>query len=159
PDQDCRRLGHRIKYNHYSMRSDDFPEHKTDRNELRALVVGDSVINGGVPTDQSELATEILKRRLAEDLKRPVVVGNISASSWGPPNELAYLKRYGLFDADVLVIVVSSHDYVDVPTFVPVVDVDRSFPGHKPVSALWEGIDRYWLQRFRKTSNEGYVAP
>jgi hypothetical protein len=110
-------------------------------------------------TDQSELATEILKRKLEEDLKRPVVVGNISAGSWGPPNELAYLNRYGLFDADVLVIVLSSHDYVDVPTFEPVVDVDPGHPGHKPVSALWEGFDRYLLSRLRKSSNEGYVTP
>jgi hypothetical protein len=159
PDQDCRRFGHRVKYNHYSMRSDDFPVHKSRPDELRVLVVGDSVVNGGAPTDQSQLATTLLEQRLGADLKRPVVVGNISAGSWGPPNELAYLKRFGLFDADVLVIVLSSHDYADVPTFEPIVGVNRWYPDHKPISALWEGIDRYLLPRLsaQPGSNEGFV--
>ena len=33
----------------------------------------------------------------------------------------AYVRRYGLFESDVLVIVVSTHDYGDAPTFQPVV--------------------------------------
>lgn len=160
PDQDCRRFGNRLRYNHYSMRSDDFPVHKSQANELRVMVVGDSVINGGAQTDQAQLATSIIQKKLAEDLKRPVVVGNISAGSWGPPNELAYLKKFGLFDADVLVIVLSSHDAFDVPTFEPVVGVSRSYPEHRPVLALWEGFDRYVLPKFEKKpeANEGYVA-
>jgi hypothetical protein len=123
------------------------------------MVVGDSVINGGVLTDQSEIATSIMEKTLSEDLKRPVVVGNISAGSWGPPNELAYLKRHGLFDADVLVIVLSSHDYADVPTFEPVVGTP-AYPKHKPLLALWEGFDRYVLPKFsrKKEANEGFVA-
>ena len=159
PDQDCHRFGHHIHYNHYSMRSEDFPQHKSKPDELRVMVVGDSVVNGGVLTDQSELATTILEKKLAEDLKRPVVVGNISAGSWGPPNELAYLERYGLFDADVLVIVLSSHDYADVPTFTPVVGT-RAYPDHKPLLALWEGFDRYVIPKFekKKEANEGFVA-
>ncbi len=160
PNQDCRRFGNRIKYNQYSMRSEDFPPHKNRPNELRVLVVGDSVVNGGVLTDQSKLATTLLEQKLAEDLKRPVVVGNVSAGSWGPPNELAYLKRYGLFDAEVVVIVLSSHDYVDVPTFEPLVGVNYSFPDHKPVLALWEGFERYVMPRLKGAvaSNEG-LAP
>jgi lysophospholipase L1-like esterase len=148
PDQDCRRFGNRIKYNHYSMRSEDFPQKKTDPNELRVLVVGDSVVNGGALTDHAKLATTLLRDRLAADLKRPVVVGNVSAGSWGPPNELAYLKKYGLFDADVLVIVVSSHDYADAPTFEPVIG-SAAAPSRKPVLALVEGFERYLLPRLR----------
>jgi hypothetical protein len=147
PDQDCHPLGNHVRYNHYSMRSDDFPLHKTDPRELRVLVVGDSVVNGGSLTDQSKLATSLMQAKLSADLKRPVVVGNISAGSWGPPNEAAYLKRFGLFDADVLVIVLSSHDYIDVPTFEPTIDVLPGYPSHKPVSALWDGIHRYLLSR------------
>jgi hypothetical protein len=160
PNQDCKRFGHRIKYNQYSMRSDDVSVHKSAPNELRVLVVGDSVVNGGVQTDQSQLATSLLQTQLAQDLKRPVFVGNISAGSWGPPNELAYLKRYGLFDADAVVIVLSSHDYVDVPTFEPLVGVNPVFPDHKPVLALWEGFERYLLPRLKGgvAANEG-LAP
>src|SRR5215213_5583367 len=72
-DQDCRRFGNRIKYNHYSMRSEDFPEHKSDKNEQRVMVVGDSVVNGGALMDQAKLGTTLLRDRLAADLKRPVV--------------------------------------------------------------------------------------
>jgi lysophospholipase L1-like esterase len=160
PNQDCRRFGNRIKYNQYSMRSEDFPAHKSRPDELRVLVIGDSVVNGGVMTDQSQLATTLLEQKLAADLKRPVVVGNISAGSWGPPNELAYLKRYGLFDADVVVIVLSSHDYVDVPTFEPVVGVHPSYPDHRPLLALWDGFQRYVLPRIKGMAvpNEG-LAP
>lgn len=159
PDQDCRRFGKVSKYNHYSMRSDDFPLHKSGSNELRVIVVGDSVVNGGVLCDQSEIATSILQKKLTEDLHRPVIVGNISAGSWGPPNELAYLQRYGLFDADVVVIVLSSHDYADVPTFEPLVGVNPNFPDHKPVSALWEGFVRYFLPRLHRqsVSEEAFV--
>jgi hypothetical protein len=160
PNQDCKRFGNRIKYNQYSMRSDDVSVHKSKPHELRVLVIGDSVVNGGVLTDQSQLATSLLQKQLAEDLKRPVFVGNISAGSWGPPNELAYLKRYGLFDADVVVIVLSSHDYVDVPTFEPLVGVHYAYPAHKPFLALWEGFERYLLPRLKGgvPSNEG-LAP
>lgn len=160
PDQNCRRFRNHIKYNHYSMRSDDFPLHKSQPNELRVMVVGDSVINGGVLTDQANTCTSLLQQKLAQDLHRPVTVGNISAGSWGPPNELAYLKKFGLFDADVVVIVLSSHDYADAPTFEPVVDVNPSWPGHKPALALWEGFTRYLLPKLhhRTVSEEAYIA-
>lgn len=160
PDQNCKRFGNHIKYNHYSMRSDDFPIHKSRPDELRVMVIGDSIINGGSLSDQSEIATSILQQKLAEDFNRPVIVGNISAGSWGPPNELAYLKHFGLFDADVLVIVLSSHDYADVPDFKPVVGVNLAWPDHKPLLALWEGFDRYVLPKLKHqdASDEAYMA-
>jgi hypothetical protein len=160
PDQDCRRFGNRIRYNHYSMRSDDFPAHKSRPDELRVLVVGDSVVNGGVLTDQSQIATSLLQVRLTKELGRPVVVGNIAAGSWGPPNQLAYLKRFGLFDADVLVIVLSSHDYADAPTFEPI-STNINLPDRKPILALWEGFQRYLLPRLtrRSASNEAGPLP
>ena len=161
PNQDCRRFGNRVHYNAYSMRSDDFPAGKTNPAELRVMVIGDSIINGGNTTDQANLATTLLGPMLSTQLNRPVVVGNISAGSWGPSNELAYVKKYGLFDADVVAIVVSSHDAADVPTFGP-------FAGEteKPVSALAEGLSRYsfgdlmhWLQGAPPAADAGTPAP
>jgi len=147
PSQEVRRLGNRIHYNAYSMRSDDFPAHKSDPRELRVLAIGDSVINGGAQTDQANLATSILQRKLTQRLGRPVIFGNVSASSWGPMNELAYVKKYGLFDADVLLIVVSSHDYADVPTPEPEVGVQLGLPDRKPLLALQEVVVRYLWPR------------
>ncbi|PQV62829.1 hypothetical protein B1R32_1201, partial [Abditibacterium utsteinense] len=53
---------------------------------------------------------------------------------------------------DHYLIVLSSHDYSDVPTFKPTVDVDSSFPGHKPLFALQEGVTRYLLPRILPAS-------
>src|SRR5947208_6169618 len=53
PSMSYRRFGNRIHYNAYSMRSEDFPPHKSSADELRVMVIGDSVINGGAQTDDS----------------------------------------------------------------------------------------------------------
>lgn len=146
PNQACKRFGNVIRYNSYSMRSDDFPRGKASADEFRVMVFGDSVVNGGSRIDQRQLATSLLQAELHASLRRPVVVGNISAGSWGPPNMLAYAQRYGFFDADVVVVVLSSHDYGDVPTYQPVVGVNRSFPDRKPLLALTEAVGRYLPQ-------------
>ena len=70
-----------------------------------------------------------------------MVVGNISAGSWGPGNWLAHAKEYGLFGADIVVLVISSHDYADNPTFQAL--NKNTHPTEKPISALLEGITRY----------------
>jgi lysophospholipase L1-like esterase len=115
------------------------------------MIIGDSVVNGGAQTDQGQLATSILQQRLREKVGQDVIVGNISAGSWGPVNMLAYVKKFGLFDADVVVIVLSSHDYGDAPAipFKPVVGIQPEFPDHKPLLALQELVLRYLLPRLR----------
>ncbi len=148
PAKSYLRFGNRISYNAYSMRSRDFPRNKVNPAELRVLVVGDSIINGGAHTDQQALATTLLEHKLAESLDRPVVVANIAAGSWGPPNILAYLRRFGLFDADVVVIVLNSADYADAPTFEP---LGPGRPQRKPVLALQELHSKY-VPRYLKTN-------
>jgi len=157
PSSSYWRFGNYVHYNAYSMRSENFPKHKSKPNERRVMLIGDSIINGGNLTDQSELATKRLEKQLSHDLHCPVTVGNISAGSWGPPNEDAYVKRFGFFDADVVVIVLNSLDASDVPTFKPLVGVNPNFPAHKPYSALWEGITRY-LPRYLNLSRFGEQA-
>jgi hypothetical protein len=87
-----------------------------------------------------------------------VIVGNISAGSWGPPNEYAYLRQYGFLDADVVVQVVSSSDYDDSPTFEPLNPLTH--PTEAPVSALGEALTRY-LPRYLSghLGNESGVVP
>jgi len=143
PDRTHERFGNTVKYNAYSMRSDAFPPAEPTSDEIRILLLGDSVINGGNLTDQSELASERLKRALAEQLDRPVLVGNVSAGSWGPGNLKAYVDLYGLFDADLVVLVLSSHDANDVRQFKRVVGHHPGFPAETPSSALEEGLTRY----------------
>jgi len=148
PSRTYWRFHHRFAVNRYSMRADDFPPQKSSPNELRVLIIGDSIVYGGVRVDQQDIDTEILKRNLWLQLRRPVVVGNASAKSWGPPNELAYLERYGPLGADVVVLELSSHDYADAPTFVPVVGVSAEYPEKKPRLALADLFQTYVLPRY-----------
>jgi hypothetical protein len=148
PSKTYYRFHNRFAVNRYGMRADDFPPQKSSANEFRVIVVGDSIVYGGVRIDQNEIDTEILKRDLQRDLGRTVVVGNASAKSWGPPNELEYLRRYGTLDADVVLLELSSHDYADAPTFVPVVGISADYPGKKPLLALADLFETYLLPRY-----------
>ncbi|MEM9881546.1 MAG: hypothetical protein AAF800_01360 [Planctomycetota bacterium] len=130
------RFGNTVYVNRHHMRS---PE--ADR--FPVLMIGDSVLNGGSQTDQSELASSLLSESLG------VPVGNVSAGSWGPQNQLAYAERFGLFGAEQVVLMWNSGDTADVPTFEPIVGVAPAFPGTRPPSALWEGVTRY-LPRYLK---------
>jgi len=147
PSKTYHRFHKRFSVNQYGMRSDDFPPQKSDANEFRVLVIGDSVIYGGVRIDQVDIDTEILKRNLQKQLGRPVIVGNASAKSWGPPNELAYLEHFGTLQADVVILELSSHDYADAPTFTPVVGVAAAYPDKKPALAVIDLLRTYLLPR------------
>jgi hypothetical protein len=155
PGQKCRRFGHDYLVNAESMRSDEFAA-KKPVGQLRVMVIGDSVVNGGGKIDQSELATTILQRELAASLKRDVVVGNISAPSWGPPNQLAYAKRFGLFDADVVIIVSNSDDWDDVPGQEY---IGSAWPREKPWCALQELIGVYGWKALRRAIGRAPEPP
>jgi lysophospholipase L1-like esterase len=143
-----RRFGHTIHINRWSQRSPEIEAKKSDPNEFRVLVIGDSVVNGGALLDDTEIATTLLERALTTQLNRPVRVLNISAGSWGPANQLAYLEKVGTFDADAAVIVWSSHDASDVPRFDGLRD-DQ--PEQRPMLAVGELITRYALPRLRRS--------
>lgn len=140
PSQDCRRFGNVFQTNRFGMRSDELSEKKSSPDELRVVVVGDSIVNGGARIDQSDLATSVLQRELRQRLGRVVTVANISAGSWGPINQLAYLEKYGLFDADIVLLVLNSEDAADVPGLEA---IGPQWPRHKPVLALQELGERF----------------
>jgi len=143
PNQDVSRFGNRILINEYGMRSESFPPQRRDSSEIRIMVFGDSVINGGSLTDHSDLATTLIAKELAQTKNTKAIVGNISAGSWGPGNWLAYAKEYGFFDADAVVLVLSSHDYADNPTFKSL--NPNTHPTRAPVLALSEAFNRYLI--------------
>jgi hypothetical protein len=137
------RFGNTIVYNRFGMRSRDFDARRKNPDEIRILFCGNSVINGGALTDQADVATTRIERRLETEFHRPAVVMNVSAGGWGPPNYLAYVQRYGLFEANVLVIVVISGDAANTPSFAPMAGVNPDFPDRTPTFALSEAIWRY----------------
>lgn len=156
PNQDARPFGNHFVVNEYGMRSESFPKAKTAA-ELRIMVFGDSVVNGGNLTDHDNLATTLLGRRLEQTSGRKVLVGNISAGSWGPGNWLAYAREYGFFDADWVVLVISSHDAADNPTFAPL--DPHTHPQAKPLLALMEGATRYLPRYLPKLGARSAPAP
>lgn len=140
-NQDISRFGRRIRYNAAHMRSAPLPISKTAQ-EFRVLVIGDSVINGGSLTDQSELASSLLEADIASRFARPAFVGNVSAGSWGPANQLAYLEEWGTFEADAFIVVWSTHDLHDAPTFTP---LDESTHPTARVASAWQELWRHFL--------------
>ncbi len=148
PNQDCKRFGNRILYNEVSMRSDRKPEPLSD-GLRRIMVVGDSVVNGGVLTTHDDLATSLLDA----DLRREGFgdCWNVSAGSWGPMNYAAYFKKYGIFGATDLVLEVNSHDlWEDDPKEgAGRIIGSVNFPDKKPILACWEGFERYAWPRVK----------
>jgi len=82
---------------------------------------------------------------LRNQAKVPVYVGNISAASWSFPNQLAYLREYGVFDADAAVIIMNKVDMYDYPSFQP---LDRAVQPQKPYPlAIMELYSKYLKPR------------
>lgn len=148
PDQERNRFKKQTLYNEYSQRNGP-----VDSTAYVILGLGDSVINGGVMTDQDSLATTLLSDRLAMN-GSPVQVLNISAGSWGPDNCMAYLERYGTFGASMAFLVCSSHDAHDIMEFESVVDVHPGFSSTQYGSAWLELVDRYAWPRIK----DGFMA-
>ena len=142
-NQDVRRFGNHVVINEASLRSDPL----TPGDGPVILLVGDSVVNGGVLTDQDDLASTRLERDLASAYGPAVRVLNVSAGSWGPGNAAAFLSEKGTFGADAMIVVFSSHDATDGMTFKPVVGVDLSYPDERPPLAVYELATRYVAPR------------
>lgn len=158
PNQNRFRFRKHIKYNEYSMRSKEIGASK---RKLTLLGFGDSVLNGGVQTDQDSLATTIIENTLCQELQENIRCLNISYGSWGPDNCFAYLEENGDFDADLLFLVVSSHDAHDNMTFEKVVDIHSSYPSKQSFSAIYELLNRYVIPRFlknKKTRNDDPIV-
>ncbi|MBD2693945.1 GDSL-type esterase/lipase family protein [Anabaena catenula] len=143
PNQSTRRMGNQIQINEYSMRSapiQKLPQPST----LRVLLLGDSIANGGWWTDQKNTISSLLMASLSSQSHyQQVEVLNASANSWGPRNELAYLQRFGNFQAQVLILLINTDDlFATAPTSLPV-GRDRNYPNHKPPLAMVEVLQRY----------------
>ena len=137
PNQSGVRFGNRYYFNAFGMRSNEVNPHKK-----HILGLGDSVLFGGVQTDQDSLATSIFSAETGMQML------NISAGSWGPDNCVAYLKEKGMFDAKGIFLLVSSHDAHDNMDFMPVVGVHPSYPDKQYPCAVAEVLCRYIYPRY-----------
>lgn len=146
PNQEVKRFGNIIRTNEYSMRS----RAVSKKDTTVILLVGDSVVLGGSLTSNDSLASTLLEHRLSEALNRDVRVLNIAAGSWGPDNVAAYLNKFGLFNADLICLIASSHDAHDTMTHADQVGVDLNLPDKQFDWALQELWVRYLYPRYFK---------
>ena len=138
PNQKLRRAGNLIETNQYAMRNVAIEPKKEPDSEHRIFLLGDSVVNGSWWTDQADILSNLLAKKLPTDKDKSFKVFNASTNSWGPRNELAYLKRYGLFDADTLILIINTDDlFATEPTSL-VVGQSYSYPDKTPALALLE---------------------
>jgi hypothetical protein len=148
PGQDIRRFRNRVIINRFSQRSPDVDPIKTQPNELRVLLLGDSIVFGGAQFDQARTVGALVEHDLARSLRSPVRVLTAAADSWGPANVAAYLRRFGTFDADVAVWVFPTGDWFDAPGDGSVVGRDPSFPDRNPWLPSTELLGHYVWGRF-----------
>ncbi|HEY9609734.1 MAG TPA: SGNH/GDSL hydrolase family protein [Allocoleopsis sp.] len=162
PNQRTRRFGNRIAINEYSMRSSTITNTRPT-STLRVLLLGDSVANGASWTDQNRTISALMTTqlelavRVASDESsighKPferVEVLNASANSWGPRNELGYLKRFGSFEAQAIVLLLNTDDlFAAAPTSDPVGRAPN-YPNRKPPYALAEVYTRYLSPRLSR---------
>jgi hypothetical protein len=127
-DQNVRQRGVEMRTNAWGMRS---PSILRDRegNVFRLLVVGDSVVFGYININQRDLATtQLWNLALKHDQRLETL--NVSASSWGPGNMLAWLDAHPALGVDAAILVLSSHDIKDDRTFGP---LESDFPQGRPL--------------------------
>ncbi|NET41164.1 SGNH/GDSL hydrolase family protein [Okeania sp. SIO2B3] len=147
PNQNVSRFGNRIKINQYSMRSKPIEESK-ENTTLRIFLVGDSVANGNWWTDQNDTVSAIIENYLSEKFGKDKIVEvlNASANSWGPRNEFAYLEKFGLFNSQIVILLINTDDLFAKAPSSSVVGLDRNYPDKKPPSAIAELINRYFFK-------------
>lgn len=145
PNQIAFRFGKRIKYNQYSQRSEPINANKP-QGTLRILMVGDSILNGANPTDQNDIISELFKARLMAK-KRSVEVLNASAGSWGIGNELGYIRKFGTFESDAVILEVSTHDLTQPTSTSQRLDNNPNYPTQPPILAIQEALNRYALPK------------
>lgn len=151
PNQTLRRFGNTIYINAFSMRTPEISANRSP-DTLRILLLGDSIAFGS-QIDQTDIISEQLRRRLAQS-RKTVEVLNASASSWSPRNELAYLQRFGCFEAQIVVLLLNTDDLFGAAPSSAVVGRDRHYPDRKPLGAIAELLSRYWFQPKSKQSAE-----
>lgn len=103
PNQDARYPGRVVSTNRFGMRSPDIAMPKP-AGITRILLIGDSTL-AGTKVANDELYSSVLEHNLnAAAGRKAFEVLNLGVNAWGPLHERAFLKKFGFFDADVVVI-------------------------------------------------------
>lgn len=145
PNQDRKRFSSEYLVNEYSMRSLPLND-----NENRILLIGDSVLNGGVLVDHSQLVSTLLEDEVNSNGSLYNRVLNISCGGWGIDNAYGVIEEYGNFDAGMFILIFNSHDAIGTISNKPVAGNSKSFPTKQYTFAIVELFDRYLIPRFER---------
>jgi membrane protease YdiL (CAAX protease family) len=159
PHQDVHRYGGEIHINGFGMRSRDVAAAKPP-GTFRILMLGDSTLYGGSYLDQHDIYASRLEGLLNQKVSllpgspRVVEVLCMGVNGWGPQHELAYVAKFGLFQADLVMVMGPPNDAYrprygieQMPFFVE---------GHRPRFAwqeFWEHL--LWQSNQRMTGASG----
>ncbi len=144
PNQSVRQGDVLFETNAMGMRSPAVAEQKS-AEVFRVLVLGDSIAFGHTNISQPDLATTHLNGSKLKDGRRLEML-NVSAPSWGPGNQLAWIEANGLLGANAAILVLSSHDLDEDRTFLP--PDEAVYPRESPPLALLDWI----IRRFHASS-------
>jgi hypothetical protein len=139
PHQELRRFGNRISINAYGLRGAPLTSHP-DPGVKRVLMFGDSVLWGGALMDQAQIASSLLPSLMPPGSQVELVPA--ATPSWGPANWLGFSRRYGFLGANTMLLLISSHDADDWPSYEPLAQQPDK-PTRRPVLALQEALFRY----------------
>lgn len=109
PHQDVHRYGGEIHINVFGMRSREVAARKPAAT-FRILMLGDSTLYGGSYIDQSAIYATRLERGLNRQASglpgapQRVEVLSMGVNAWGPQHELAYVKKFGFFQSDLVMV-------------------------------------------------------
>lgn len=109
-------------------------------------MIGDSVLNGGNPTDQSQILSERFKAKLST-FQDSTQVLNASAGSWGIGNQLGYLRKFGTFQVDAIILQIGTHDLIQPTSTSERVGRDPNYPNQPPFFAFQEVVSRYAIPK------------
>jgi len=141
PNQDVHRYGGEIHINAFGMRSRNVTAEKPAAT-FRILMLGDSTLYGGSYVDQDQTYCSQLERSLNQNpgalptSPRQVEVLCMGANAWGPQHELPYVKQFGLFHADLVMVMGPPND-----AYRPRYGIERLpffAEGHRPEFAWQE---------------------
>ncbi|MGD1104531.1 MAG: hypothetical protein ABSA59_21005 [Terriglobia bacterium] len=155
PNQDVHRYGGEIHINAFGMRSRVVAAEKP-AGTFRILMLGDSILYGGSYIDQREIYASRLedllnqKPGLLPGSPQKVEVLCMGVNGWGPQHELAFVKEFGLFHADLVMVMGPPAD-----AYRPRYGIGQ-FPffveGHRPQFAWQEfGDHLLWEYELRLT--------
>ena len=108
PGQEVSVYGHSIRINSLGFRGSEIQDPKP-LDIKRIVFIGDSVTYGGGRIKEEQLFCRIVAS-LARDEGWNVEVLNLSAPAWSPQNWWAYIKKHGLYEADIVVLVLPETD-------------------------------------------------